>query len=219
MSFFLHPNLNIITNCSSSITRLKMLSNQKILGIGFHRTGTRSLFTSLERLGIKSTHFPYGYEEQMKEGFSNQEVMAVLSPIVSTHQAFADTPYSVLYPEFDQLFPGCRFVFTRRDSDSWWRSLTNHWLISEGAYRLTPFEQVQYNQVEPHLYQLTLEDKAILIAKYEQHNDRVLQYFKHRPDDLLIIEWNDGEHGFSWEKLCDFLDVTMPEDTSVPWIK
>jgi hypothetical protein len=40
------------------------------------------------------------------------------------------------------------------------------------------------------------------------HYKNVLEYFKNRPDDLLIIDICAGQ---GWEKLCPFLDKPLPQ--------
>ena len=47
---------------------------------------------------------------------------------------------------------------------------------------------------------------------YEDHNKVVLEYFKDRPNDLLVFCWEDGD---SWDKLCAFLRAEVP-DTPIP---
>ena len=51
-------------------------------------------------------------------------------------------------------------------------------------------------------------NEACYIQRYEQHNQAVLDYFEHRPDDLLILQLTEGE---GWEKLCPFLDKPIPQ--------
>lgn len=195
-----------------------MLAKQKIFGIGFHKTGTRSLTQALLKLGIKATHWPYQYLAQLPQDASKEEVLKVLAPVLEANQSFADVPYSGLYRELGLLFPGSKFILTRRDSESWWDSISRHWSLVEGTRTLTPYERIQYNQFPPAISEATLADEELLIDKFEAHNRTVLAYFEQRPEDLLVVDWESGSHPFSWERLCHFLNVDVPEDTSVPWI-
>jgi hypothetical protein len=42
----------------------------------------------------------------------------------------------------------------------------------------------------------------MLIASYNAHNHAAMEYFRHRPEDLLAL--NVAEPG-AYDKLCDFL--------------
>jgi hypothetical protein len=50
------------------------------------------------------------------------------------------------------------------------------------------------------------------LRAYRDHNRGVMEYFCGR-DDLLVM---DVEKGDSWEKLCGFLGVDIPE-APLPW--
>ena len=196
-----------------------MSSQQKIFCIGFHKTGTRSLTQALLKLGIKATHWPYKFLAQLAPDASKEEVLKVLAPVLEANQSFADVPYSGLYPELDRLFPGSKFILTKRSSENWWDSISRHWSLSEGTRTLTPYERIQYNHFPPAVSEATLADEALLTNKFEAHNRTVSAYFEQRPEDLLVIDWESESHPFSWERLCGFLKVDMPKDTSVPWIR
>ena len=49
-------------------------------------------------------------------------------------------------------------------------------------------------------------NKAIFIERYEKHNRDVDEYFRNRPDDLLVLDIS--RHG--WTELCSFLDKPVP---------
>jgi|GEM_PF-4641571 hypothetical protein len=55
--------------------------------------------------------------------------------------------------------------------------------------------------------------KEGLIAHYENHNREVIEYFRHRPENLLVL--NVAEKG-SYKEFCDFLGVTSNR-TEFPW--
>ncbi|NEO54644.1 MAG: hypothetical protein F6K54_17090 [Okeania sp. SIO3B5] len=189
---------------------------KKIFGIGFHKTGTRSLHYALTRVGINSIHWPFKYENQINKNMSHKEILEVLAPCLKAYEGFNDVPFPTLYAELERIYPNSKFILTERDSESWWQSLISHWYLLEKTYLLASFELIQYNSYEPYITKATLNDKDIFINKFEKHNQTVRHYFANRPDDLLIINWKNGEYAFSWEKLCSFLKVDMPEDKSVP---
>mgnify|MGYP006114284625 CR=1 FL=1 len=52
--------------------------------------------------------------------------------------------------------------------------------------------------------------KEDLIEHYERHNATVMEYFRHRPNDLLVI--NVAEGG-AYRKLCEFLEKPCLRET------
>jgi len=56
-------------------------------------------------------------------------------------------------------------------------------------------------------------NKEIMVAHYERYNREVMEYFKDRTDDLLVI--NVGEGG-AYQKFAQFLGVDSLFD-DFPW--
>ena len=50
-------------------------------------------------------------------------------------------------------------------------------------------------------------DKKKSKRRLEGHNKEVREYFKDRPNDLLVMNICAGD---GWEKLCPFLDKNIP---------
>ena len=50
-------------------------------------------------------------------------------------------------------------------------------------------------------------NKENAINIYSNHNKEVINYFKDRPQDLLILDFTKGDN---WEKLCGFLGRSLP---------
>jgi hypothetical protein len=94
---------------------------------------------------------------------------------------------SFIFKELDKTFPGSKFILTERDKKSFAKSYINYF---EG----TEFEK-------------SPDEVDEILEKYEKHNQDVKDYFKDRPDDLLVIDVIGGE---GWEKLCPFLDKPVP---------
>ena len=65
------------------------------------------------------------------------------------------------------------------------------------------------NKVRSILYDLPFPNvtNEQLINRYSLHVANVQEYFKDRPDDLLIINWKNGDN---WEKICPFLGKEIP---------
>lgn len=177
----------------------------KIFGVGLSRTGTKSLAGALNLLGIRTKWYPQDpqtYYELVMEQYR-------LS-ILKTYQALTDTPVVPYFPEFDQLYPGSRFVLTVRDKDAWLRSCAKHWAnsgITGPEPESAPFWRKFAQFMDCCVYGSYAFNPDRWSYVYDAHLANVTAYFSDRPDDLLIMDVTKGE---GWEKLCPFLGLDVP---------
>ena len=164
----------------------------KVFGIGFHKTGTTSLANALSYLGYRVTGPNWVDNPNIAE-----EVHQMAFDLVNKFDAFQDNPWPVLYKELDQKFPGSKFILTLRPSDDWIRSVVNHFSEEE-----TPMREWIYGVGRPK------DNENLYIARYERHNREVIEYFKDRSKQLLVLNITAGE---GWTKLCAFLGETVPD--------
>jgi hypothetical protein len=96
----------------------------------------------------------------------------------------------------DQWFPGSKFILTIRDSDSWIRSVKKHFRGRRIA-------------AQQWIYGVSgvTGNESVYIKRFQQHNGDVVNYFRDRPGDLLIMDITKGD---GWEKLCPFLGKDQP---------
>lgn len=163
----------------------------KVFCIGFHKTGTTSLAVALRMLGYRVTG-PNG----TRDPDIAENVYTMADELVARYDAFQDNPWPVLYRHLDENYPGSKFIMTIRSPDSWIRSQVKDFGLTE-----TPMRRWIYGVGCPE------GNEDVYVARYERHNRDVLEYFKDRPDDLLILDLPKG-HG--WPELCGFLDVDVP---------
>jgi Sulfotransferase domain len=106
----------------------------KIFGIGLSRTGTLTLAKALTILGLDAQHFPDdpGTQEELKAGRYDLSILR-------EKQALTDIPVAPFYAQFDALFPDSKFILTTRPTDSWLRSVENHFEMWVNQRR-TPFD-------------------------------------------------------------------------------
>ena len=104
----------------------------------------------------------------------------------------------MIYKELDELIPGSKFILTIRDDESWYKSVNRH----IGDLRSPEHEWI-YGKGKG----LPKTDQANTISIYNNHNKEVINYFKDRPDDLLVIDFTKGD---KWGKLCSFLGKDIP---------
>lgn len=164
-----------------------MSSAVKILGIGLSKTGTTSLAKALDILGFNVVHYP--------------DVERVFEIIESTDGA-ADTPVSMHYQELDRRYPNAKFILTVRDLDSWIPSARKHFVgrppASEGI-----------KELRIKLYTSHEWDEEKFVRSYLRFNEEVKEYFKDKPDKLLVYDIIGGE---SWVPLCRFVERPIPTE-------
>jgi hypothetical protein len=165
--------------------------SNKIFCIGFHKTGTTSLAKALTILGYKVTG-PNGIHDPN----ISQNVYEMAFHLVDKYDAFQDNPWPIIFKQIDERYPGNKFILTLRPTEEWIKSIVRHF-----GTDTTPMRAWIYGVGYPK----GNEDTYIL--RYNQHNEEVLNYFKDRPDDLLVLKITEGD---GWDKLCSFLNRKAP---------
>jgi len=168
----------------------------KVLGLGWAKTGTTSLAQAVRRLGYKHKSQDMDLVDRYGEGDWN-----AIKAIAQDFDSFEDWPWLLLYRQFDEWFPGTKFVLTVRDEEAWLPSLRKQWAR-------VPHDKVSRRRREV-LYGAPVPDISDqqLLGIYRRHNEGVREYFKDRPQDLAVFDWTKG-HG--WHDLCAFLDEPLP---------
>ena len=170
-------------------------ANGLIVGAGFHKTGTSTLSAALKILGYRVR----GISRRPLTPILNKNYSKV-QKMLKNYDAVQDVPWFMIYKELDELFPHSKFILTIRDEESWYQSVKKQ----IGRLRSAQDEWI-YGRGKG----LPKDNKENTIRVYQQHNREVIEYFKNRPDDLLILNFKNGD---KWEKLCDFLNQDIPNE-------
>lgn len=165
----------------------------KIIGVGFQKTGTSTLREALKILGYRVKDC----SERALIPILKKNYKKILR-IINHYDAIEDTPWYMIYKELDKKIPNSKFILTIRDEESWYKSVSRH----IGDLRSAHHEWI-YGRGKG----LPKDYKENTIKIYTEHNREVLDYFKDRPDDLLVIDFTQGD---GWEKLCHFLGKEIP---------
>jgi hypothetical protein len=207
------------------LNRIKSIGKPKIFCIGLNKTGTTSVRKAWEDLGIA-----VGNEGTAKRLF---EFWALrdFDPIIkycNSAQAFQDSPFSFPYTYIvlDQAFPGSKFILTvRNDAEEWYSSISRfHAKLWGGGKTPTKddlMNAVNFYKGRPWQVNRVLFDtpenepyrKENLLDFYNRHNKEVVEYFKLRQNDLLVL--NLKEKG-AYLKFCRFIE-REPNGTEFPW--
>jgi hypothetical protein len=198
----------------------------KVFCIGRNKTGTTSVDAALRDLGYRVA--PQESAEMLLQEWSKRDFNK-LKRYCLRYDAFQDVPFSYpfTFQEMDQAFPNAKFVLTVRDSaEEWHRSVSSyHAKLFSAGPRATAEELKQakycydgymwdcqrllYGIDEGQEY-----DLEIYKAHYEAHNAAVIDYFRWRPEKLLVL--NVKEERAYW-KLANFLGQSVPVDAQFPW--
>jgi hypothetical protein len=153
----------------------------KVFCIGYNKTGTTTLGKSLEMLGYRNSSFN---KKVWRKYYKNNEIEKILL-YTSKFDSFDDLPWlkEDMIPVLDKKFPGSKFIYLERDEVSWKKSF-NDW-----TFNMTG----KYPNIEEGW------------QDYLKHQKFVLDYFKERKSDFIVINVKD-ENGL--KKTADFLGKT-----------
>jgi hypothetical protein len=178
----------------------------RIFGIGAHKTATTSLHNAFQILGYPSGHWKNAH---WAKSIYNQILQEGRSLTLEKCYALCDLPIPFLFRQLDVAYPRSKFILTTRPEKEWLESVRKHWnpeFNPQQAYwKNDPFTKIIHRAV----YGQNHFDPEVMIQKYRQHNADVLEYFKDRPDDLLVMDMADTLTS-PWAKLCPFLGVRVP---------
>jgi Sulfotransferase domain len=172
-----------------------MTTHPKVFCIGFHKTGTTSLYSALTTLGLHVTG-SVGYDWSADKLASDGAQLCI--DTMKTYDAAEDMPWPHFYRELDAAYPGAKFILTSRDPQAWFRSIDNHF-----GHQATELNAFAYGRDHAR----ARDDKDHWIRTYNTHNENVREYFRDRPDDLLEMTLTKGD---GWDKLSRFLGCEIP---------
>src|SRR5690242_5987307 len=115
------------------------MGRTKVYGIGFHKTGTKSLASALRWLGYRVTG-PNGVHDPD----IRSNVLSMALELAQRFDAFQDNPWPILFREMDQHFPGSKFILTSRPTDAWISSVVRHF-----GSAVTPMREMIYGVGAP----------------------------------------------------------------------
>ena len=176
----------------------------KVFGIGLSRTGTKSLTMALNNIGNNVIHYPND-QKTLKELIAGNYNFSCLQ----NFDGITDITIAPFYAQLDKLFPDSKFILTLRDRKAWLKSLEDSWrnkpLIDDSSNHLIQLRIV----LRMAVYGTCVFNEERLSYVYDLHYKNVLDYFKDRPESLLVINICDGE---GWEKLCPFLGYPITDE-------
>jgi len=176
----------------------------RVFGIGLHKTATTSLHAAFGILGLKSGHW---LNSHWSKAVWNEMTSAGKSPSLEKFYALSDLPFPVLFEQLDKSYPGSKFILTIRGEGDWIRSVGKHFSATHNQFvevwNTDPFT----HRIHKIIYGQKHFDREVFLKRYRRHNAEAMNYFKHRPDDLLVMNMTNGA---GWKELCGFLKMPIP---------
>lgn len=165
----------------------------KVFGIGLNKTGTKTLGACLRHFNHR--HLTYDLTDL--RAFKQGQIDYLLEKI-QQFDSCEDWPWPLLFDILEKNFPEAKFILTLRQTPTiWFESLCRH------ANKTGPTEarRLVYGYEMPHAY------RQHHIDFYNHHNQKIMNYFKNKPDKLLVVCWENGD---DWQVLCQFLGYPPP---------
>jgi len=187
----------------------------KVIGAGLGRTGTFTLKTALEMLGLGPCH-------HMVEVFGNAARQVPLwnraadgepvdwDEVFAGYNAAVDWPGCHFYAELAAHYPDAKVILSKRDPERWYESMSETILKSMRQMGLmdgpAPKDHPMYfgGVIIPEKTFGFDYGKANVIAAFERHVAAVRATIA--LERLLEFEASQG-----WEPLCAFLGVPVPD--------
>lgn len=176
----------------------------RIFGIGMHKTATTSLHLAMKILHFNSAHWTSAH--WAKAIWEEIRVWGKSSTLEKSYH-LCDLPIPMLFRELDKGYPGSKFILTLLNEEIWVKAAEIHWSYKNrfrAAWDSDPFT----HKVHQALYGQRHFEREVFLARYRRHNAEVLEHFKDRPDDLLVMNMSDGA---GWKELCQFVGRRIPD--------
>ena len=182
----------------------------RVFGIGWHKTATVSLHHALTLLGLSCAHWPSAHWAKAVWGEMTSQGRSVT---LERFYAACDTPIPLLYEQLYKAYPNSKFILTLRDEEDWLESIEAHW-SDTNPFRKEWDHDPWSHKAHQIMYGRKDFDREVFRQRYRKHNADVLEFFKDKPKDLLVMDMSNG--GNPWFSLCGFLRFPIPE---VPYPK
>lgn len=181
---------------SARLTLLSIMAKlHKVIGIGFHKTGTTTLGDCLRILGYK--HISASRKAFIAYHHHNLEKVLKM---MEKYDSFEDWPWPFIYKEAYERFPESKFILTRRiNEDVWFNSLNKH--VVSGAGEGFHYRKYIYGYDKPS------DNSEFHKQKYIEHIKNVRDFFSDKRERFIEVSWEEGD---SWEQLCSFLGHKVP---------
>ncbi|TDD65026.1 sulfotransferase family protein [Actinomadura darangshiensis] len=200
----------------------------QVIGAGFGRTGTSSLRTALEMLGLGPCYHmftiieePHRVRQWLAIGEGDPpDWDAVLAGFTSA----IDWPAAAYWRELAEHYPAAKVILTVRDPERWYESVSTtifaraleerhpplrrrvtRRLVRWRAPDFALYPRMSWTTIMDRVFAGRIDDRAHVLGVLDRHIAEVKAAI---PDGRLLVF--DVAQG--WEPLCEFLDVPVPDE-------
>jgi hypothetical protein len=180
----------------------------QVVGTGLGRTGTKSMQTALNRLGVGPCHHMievFAHPESMELWIGCAEGRPRWDEIFADYRSVVDYPGAAFWRELVAHYPEAKVLHTTRDPDKWFDSTqaTIFRPDTAGSTGDSPRERFFASWMGP--LREHLADRAFMTDHFRRHQAEVIATVP--PERLLVYQVGEG-----WDRLCAFLGVPVPEE-------
>ena len=200
----------------------------QVIGAGFGRTGTLSLYTALNSLGLPCYHMVevlrnranrhhLAFWRRVAHGEPGQQFP--WDEVFAGYVAAVDNPARCVWRELLVANPEAKVILTLhpRGADAWYESTLDTIYFTERMWQFQLLAAVvpiardladmTHHLVWQRAHRGTMAHREAAIAHYQQHIEDVKSVVP--PERLLIYSVDQG-----WGPLCAFLDLPEPQTPS-----
>lgn len=178
-----------------------------IIGSGLGRTGTKSLQTALNMLGLGPCHHMvevFAHPESVPLWIAAGEGRPDWEAIFDGYNAMVDYPGAAYWRELAAYYPDAKVLHTTRDPDQWFTS-TQATIFRPGSHieqdgPMKPFFESFTRAFGEHIH-----DRDWMTDYFRRHDEAVRREI---PAERLLVY----QAGQGWAPLCAFLGVPVPAE-------
>lgn len=203
----------------------------KVIGTGLSRTGTTTIRSVIEELGLGPcynsgeffTH-PRGIEfwEALEQGKKVD-----FDEFFKNYNAIIGFPGYIFAQELLAKYPDAKVILSLRDPEEWYEDIANTVFVtgpthvnknfSKAVSEFDPYlsgcidriHAMQKRIIEDGYFEGRFADKDYAVKRFNQWNEDVKKSYSH--DRLLVYRVTEG-----WKPICEFLGVPVPEGKAYP---
>jgi hypothetical protein len=184
-----------------------------VIGAGVGRTGTMSLRTALNRLGLGPCHHMEDVIDAMASQVPLWSYALDGSPdwpaIYDEFESAVDWPTAGFFRELHSEYPSAKFILTVRSPESWAASFgaTIYKVLAgkdDAPPEMRDWLKMANNVIAKSGIGSFLDADGLMKA-FTDHNEAVKSSIP--ADQLLVFEVKEG-----WKPLCEFLDLPVPDE-------
>ena len=200
----------------------------KVFGIGLSKTGTSSLASGLERMGLRTVHSDMdrmrGLLAALGEEY-RQELDQVVQSVASISEqrrvqikekllgrlsfqgmyddvdAAVDAPSYLFWRQLYAAYPDARFILTVRDRETWVESAREffRFFFQKLCGGIVPRDTEALHELT---YGTAIPDRATWLAAFDRHVAAVQEVI---PKDRLLVIDLEKEGGAAMQRVCSFV--------------